>query len=337
MAEPTISVLLLRHVANCVELTGRASEPLLEEFGLGKDLLEDREATLPLRTFLAFFESAAEFANNRHFGLHAGRIASADSLGPLSFLFLSAPTLGEAFSAFVHYLGVMQQSARNSISVGPDTATFEYGVRDTSLGARRQDAEYSIAVTYTLARNYCGGRLDLREVCFEHAQVGDYLTYRDFFDCDVFFDRPRNSISFDAADLTRRGRELSGDLFPILVDHLQSKAEDEAGPATLVERLEDWLQMRAVSAPPKVEDAAAALGLSVHALQRRLAKDGQTFRDMAQHHRMQQACHLLAESDRSIADIALSVGYSESASFIRAFKAQCGNTPERYRRMTAES
>ena len=133
-------------------------------------------------------------------------------------------------------------------------------------------------------------------------------------------------------NLARTGQVLSGDLFPILVDHLQSKSVNEDRPSTLIEHLEDWFHTRPPSHPPSVEEAAGVLGLSVPGLQRRLAKHGRTFRELAQRHRMQQACRLLTESDRSIADIALATGYSESASFIRAFRTHHGITPERYRR-----
>jgi AraC-like DNA-binding protein len=331
MAEPTISVLFLRHVANCVELTGRPCEPLLAEFGLQRQMLEDRKASIPLKDFLRFFERAADYSRNPHFGLQAGRLASSDSLGPLSFLFLSAPHLEKAFRAFVRYLETMQQAARNAFAVAGNMATFTYLIMDPALGARRQDAEYSIGTTYTLAKTYCGGEMSLREVCFEHSRAGDYARYRDFFQCDVFFDQPCNSISFDADLLQMPGRILSAELFPILVDHLQSKASppDEGDVAA---RLQRWLAAADTSGPLKLDDAARALGLSAHSLQRRLQEQGLVWRDLLQRRRMEAARRLLLESRRSIADVALAVGYAESASFIRAFKAGIGATPARFRK-----
>ena len=98
MPDPSISAQFLRHVANCVELTGRAPDGLLTNIGLTRGELDDPERLIRLADFLSFFEDAAVLARNPHFGLHAGRLAGSDSLGPLSFLFLSAPTLRQAFA-----------------------------------------------------------------------------------------------------------------------------------------------------------------------------------------------------------------------------------------------
>jgi len=332
MAGPTISALFLRHIANCVELAGRPCEPLLAEYGLRRLTLEDREATIPLADFLRFFERAAHYSGNAHFGLQAGRLASPDSLGPLSFLFLSAPSLGEAFRAFVRYLDTMQQSARNAFHIADGAATFEYLILDPNLGVRRQDAEYSISATYTLAKNYCGGRLELREVCFEHSQAGDYARYRDFFGCEVFFDQGCNSISFDCRLLDQQGHMLSAELFPILVDHLQRKAGLQPGDGDHVAMLEGWLAAADISRPLTLADAAQAIGVSSQCLQRRLQEHGLAWRDLLHRRRMEAGTRLLIESRRSIADIAIATGYAESASFIRAFKADTGETPARFRK-----
>ena len=331
MSEPTISVLILRHIANCVELTGRPCAPLLAQVGLDRRGLEDREATIPLRDFLHFFERAATYAENPHFGLQAGRLAGSDSLGPLSFLFLSAPTLDHAFGAFVRYLETMQQAARNTIAQAGGLATFEYQILDPALGVRRQDAEYSLSATYTLAKNFCGGRLPLREVWFEHGQEGDYSIYRDFFGCEVFFDQPCNTLVFAADLLALEGRSLSADLFPILVDHLQRKSTGLGHAGDVIALLNDWLAASDVSRPLRLGDAAGALDLPVQSLQRRLNHAGSSWRELLHRRRVEAAKRLLLESRRSVADIALATGYAESASFIRAFRKETGLTPARFR------
>jgi len=331
MAGPTISVLFLRHIVNCFELTGRPRAPMLAEFGLHPSLLDDREATIPLAQFLQLLEHAARCSANPHFGLQSGRLAGSDSLGPLSFLFLSAPTLGDAFRSFVRYLDTMQQGVRNAFAVESGRAMFEYSILDPSFGMRRQDAEYSIGATYTLAKNYCGGQLELAEVCFEHPRAVAYSRYRDFFNCDVFFEQPRNSITFDAAILNQPGKILSADLFPILVDHLQRKAAAQCDPADLLGMLENWLASADISRPLGLEDGALEVGCSPKKIQRHLSQRGATWRGLLHKRRIAAAERLLLESHRSVADVALATGYAESASFIRAFKAASGMTPARYR------
>lgn len=331
MAEPTISAQFLRHVANCVELTGHSAAGLLERIAVTRELLEDPDGLIPLAHFVLFFEEAAALVRNPHFGLHAGRLAGSDSIGPLSFLFLSAPDLRTAFASFARYLSTFQQASRHQFKDEGSRATFTYGLVDQSLTRRRQDAEYSIGAMFSLARQFTGGEIEFREVRFEHERVGDYARYRDFFGCDVFFEQDCNAITMDGRYLDARGRVLSPSLHPILEEHLQRIAGRES-VASLGDRLRAMIEQAPFDAPPDLSEAALRLHLSVPTLHRRLAAEGTGWRKLVNGHRMETAARLLRTSRRNVSAIALDVGFAESASFTRAFARHFGVSPGRYRK-----
>lgn len=331
MAEPTISAQFLRHVANCVELTGHSAAGLLERIAVTRELLEDPDGLIPLAHFVLFFEEAAALVRNPHFGLHAGRLAGSDSIGPLSFLFLSAPDLRTAFASFARYLSTFQQASRHQFKDEGSRATFTYGLVDQSLTRRRQDAEYSIGAMFSLARQFTGGEIEFREVRFEHERVGDYARYRDFFGCDVFFEQDCNAITMDGRYLDARGRVLSPSLHPILEEHLQRIAGRESA-ASLGDRLRAMIEQAPFDAPPDLSEAALRLHLSVPTLHRRLAAEGTGWRKLVNGHRMETAARLLRTSRRNVSAIALDVGFAESASFTRAFARHFGVSPGRYRK-----
>ena len=326
MAEPVIAAQFLRHVANCLELTGRSAAGLLAELGLDRDAIEGADTEIPLWQFLTFFERAASLARNPSFGLHAGRLVGSDSIGPLSFLFLSAPDLATAFASFTRYLDTMQQASRNRFVIEGDHAMFEYRVIDPALPQRRQDAEYSISAMFSLARQYTGGALDLREVRFEHERVGAYAVYRDYFGCDVFFEQDTNLLVFGAHHLAHRGRVLSPVLHPIMEDHLRRRA-DSGAEGTVIDRVRAMIANAPPAHPPHVDEVAARLGISVPTLHRRLRASGHSWRALRDDHRMAAALRMLRETGRSVADVALAVGYAENASFSRAFARHFGHTP----------
>ena len=60
---------------------------------------------------------------------------------------------------------------------------------------------------------------------------------------------------------------------------------------------------------------------------------GSTIKRYMQEARMQEAARLLAETNRSVADIALSVGYESQSKFGNVFKRKYGHTPLEYRRL----
>ena len=334
ISEPKISAQFLRHVANCIELTGHSAAMLLGKIAVTRTMLEDPDGLIPLAHFVSFFEDAAELVRNPHFGLHAGRLAGSDSLGPLSFLFLSAPDLRTAFASFTRYLSAMQQASRNHFADEGQWATFSYGVLDQSLTRRRQDAEYSIGAMFSLARQYTGGDIELREVRFEHARVGDYARYRDYFGCDVFFEQDCNALMLEGRYLAVRGRVLSPSLHPILEEHLRRMAGRDAARSFALQ-ITALIEAAPLDAPPTIIGAARLLGMSVPTLHRRLRACGTGWRALLHEHRMVAAARLLRESRRNISAIALAVGFAESASFTRSFARRFGISPGRYRALEA--
>jgi AraC-like DNA-binding protein len=326
MAEPVIAAQFLRHVANCLELTGRSAAGLLAELGLDRDAIEGADTAIALRQFLVFFERAAQLSRNPSFGLHAGRLVGSDSIGPLSFLFLSAPDLATAFASFTRYLDTMQQASSNRFVIHGDRATFEYKVIDPAMPLRRQDAEYSISAMFSLARQYTGGAIELSEVRFEHERAGAYGLYRDYFGCDVFFEQDTNLMAFPAHHLAHRGRVLSPVLHPIIEDHLRRRA-DSGGEGGVIDRIRAMIANAPLDAPPQIAEVAARLGLSLPTLHRRLRAHGTSWRALHADHRMAAAARMLRETGRSVADVALAVGYAESASFSRAFTRHFGQGP----------
>ena len=83
---------------------------------------------------------------------------------------------------------------------------------------------------------------------------------------------------------------------------------------------------------PKIETLAEIAGLSVRSLQRRLAKNGLSYSEIVDQARYQAATRLIADADNRVTDIAMDLGYSDSAHFTRAFKRWAGIPPREYRR-----
>ena len=80
------------------------------------------------------------------------------------------------------------------------------------------------------------------------------------------------------------------------------------------------------------EDIAKELFMSVRTLHRLLRREGITFREIANEANTLRAKRLLEQSKLSMSQIALELGYSDSANFTRAFRNQTGTTPSEYRK-----
>lgn len=84
-----------------------------------------------------------------------------------------------------------------------------------------------------------------------------------------------------------------------------------------------------------LERTAIQLGMSPRSLQRHLAAMGTSYTDMVAEVRFDTACHLLLQSDESISEIALRLGYAGTSSFSRVFMRWTKIQPVTYRRQRA--
>jgi AraC-like DNA-binding protein len=98
-------------------------------------------------------------------------------------------------------------------------------------------------------------------------------------------------------------------------------------PAAEVAR---WLT-RDATATPRAADAAAALGLSLRTLQRRLTLAGISFSELLGEVRVRMAAAWLARGAPTLAEIGFLCGYADQAHFTREFTRRAGMPPARYR------
>ena len=81
-----------------------------------------------------------------------------------------------------------------------------------------------------------------------------------------------------------------------------------------------------------IEDVAQAMAMSPRSLRRKLTAEGHSFRQLVEAERQQLAEHLLTNSQMTIEEMALHLGYADTASFNRAFRRWLETSPGEYRR-----
>lgn len=82
---------------------------------------------------------------------------------------------------------------------------------------------------------------------------------------------------------------------------------------------------------PSLEEAGEITGASQRTVKRRLFEEGITYRELLDRIRFRAARKMLGNTNLSVRDIALELGYSGPNNFIRAFKRIAGVTPSEYR------
>ena len=79
------------------------------------------------------------------------------------------------------------------------------------------------------------------------------------------------------------------------------------------------------------DQIARSLALSKRSLQRRLAEEGFSFKDMLEDTRRAMALNYLSNTEMSVQEIAYLLGFRDPSSFFRAFRSWTGSTPQAIR------
>lgn len=81
-----------------------------------------------------------------------------------------------------------------------------------------------------------------------------------------------------------------------------------------------------------LDEVAAAIAVSPRTLRRKLEREGKSFRELVDEERCQLACHLLTGTQMKLDEMAIHLGYTDTASFTRAFKRWKNCAPGEYRK-----
>ena len=81
-----------------------------------------------------------------------------------------------------------------------------------------------------------------------------------------------------------------------------------------------------------LDEIAQALAISTRSLRRKLEQEGTSFRALLEEERKQIAIQLLSNSEMKLDELAIHLGYTDTASFTRAFRRWLGCSPGEYRR-----
>ena len=101
--------------------------------------------------------------------------------------------------------------------------------------------------------------------------------------------------------------------------------------ASVTERIRRVLRRYLAEEMPSLEQICTLLDTTPQTLRRRLQREGQGYQLIKDALRRDVAVEYLTQSDLSLPDIALKVGFSEVSTFHRAFKVWTGLTPGAYR------
>jgi len=317
------------------EQDATASDAVLAAAGLDSQQLRDPDFLLGFAQFDALFAGLARLTGRDDLGFDLGLALDRASHGALGLALSRCTSVGDMLLLIARHSRLMTPSFVLEFRRGADAGELLWRPA-SGMSAAMLHAFYDIHVVslYRVLADLLGDRLMHYEAELPMARPRHAGRYRAL---------PRIRVSFAPQPLPEVRTRFPAALLdlPLAVSTDEAAAAPDA--AALVELSHrfgpsdgwsDWLRLmlrEADGVQPTQAELARLLNVSAHTLARYLAKEGNSFRQIAVSVRHQRACGLLRSSTLSLAAISERLGYGDSSNFIHAFRRVEGIAPASYR------
>lgn len=317
------------NISNLVQTLGFDPKPVFESAGFRPDDFANTEYRVSFAKCGDLLGACASSTGRENFGLLLGQMASLSHLGIPGFLAMTAATVGEALVALVNNLDLHDDGGSCSLLNENDYCRLSYMVHLPDVAGLDQIYDFTTAIMYRTMRLLCGNDWNATQVLALRSRPVETTPWSSYYRAAVLYDSEVCGIVFPKHNL-----ELSPPSADrLLHHHLELEAEmfHKVHTNDIHQVLPAILQRGLLISRYSASDIAKALRLQERTLQRHLKATGTSFRIELDAARESLSKQLLENSSRPINEIATSIGYSGSSSFVRAFHRWTGVTPAAWR------
>jgi AraC-like DNA-binding protein len=313
------------------ETRGVTTADLLEGAGLTREIIEDPDARIPAPTVLAIWEALRSRTDDPTLQLGAPMNLPFGAYRVIDYLVAASRTVGEGVERFARFFRLIADAV--VLCVERDGQAHRLRLEMAGGGAVPPVyVDYVFAALVGRLRMRVRPELRVARLELARPEPPETRAYREFFRCPVRFGVALDRLCFDDAEWTAPLGHADEALARLLEEHARMLAqrmpEPFAGFRSEVEQAIAGLLPERRSAA----DVARTLFVSVRTLQRKLAAEGVTFREVHDAAVMRLAMSWLSDPKVSVAEVAFLLGFSEPSSFNRAFRRWTGDAPGTWRR-----
>jgi AraC-like DNA-binding protein len=323
-AEPTFAVRACLPFFQLLVQRGLLPPSFLESFE--KTRPDDRIA---LRAALGMLENGVALSGDPDLGLHAALNLRIDT-PLLEYVSVSCSTMREALETFGRYVMLVNDALDVRLECTGSRAQLEFRSR-VPLG--RAAVDFQMASFHLARLRWEPTHLDRRqeELCFPHPKPADTQVYRRVFGAaELRFAAPFAGLVFPAHWLDRPMFSADETLHALLVRTVEEQVTDLPSRLALTQRVRALLREAVARGDGSAEYVARHLHMSRRTLSRRLEQEGTSFKLLLDQTRCGFAMRYLRFEQLPVNEVAVRLGYSETASFYKAFRRWFGTTPGRY-------
>jgi AraC-like DNA-binding protein len=328
MADLTASAGLVCGLFDFAVTRGADRRMLAARAGIDERALEDADARIPFDVYVALVREASVLCGDPALALHYGESVDMSEVSIVGLIMNASETMAEAF-------GQLQRFSQLALEVEGVGERFGVAVRDDGLwivDQRLNPNEFPQLSEITFSRLACGPRRFLPqshilEVHFTHPAPPYRREYERVFDCKVVFDSDWNAMRMHPEAATWRVALQPRYVFGVLTERADMLMQSLNDSRTTRAQVEGVILPILHKGDATADAVASLMGFSRQTLFRRLKEESVTFEEVLDELRHRMALHYLQGKRASVNEVAYLVGFSDRASFSRAFKRWTGRSP----------
>lgn len=307
---------------------GANPQSLLSEAGISSAQLRKPEALVSYVRVADLLDITAIETKDPFFSLRLASTQQVTALGDLLMLSSQQVTLQSALETLLKHIRIHA----NGLHLTPLTLdkltqiaiTYEF----SNASGLVQLNQLSAAQAFNAARTLMGG--DARKIRIALTQHEPSVHYRpvETLHKSILFNSRFDGIQFPTAAL---GNKTAQDA-TVIKEYLGKKMKllEDLYPQDIKAQVGHIITDLLSSNECSIERVASTLNVSPRVLQKKLQEQGTRFSDILQETRLRLAIQLLETNSFTIEEIALNLGYAETAVFSRSFKAWTGYSPKQW-------
>ena len=327
---------LTRVVMDYVGTQGHDSAPIQQALGLNTDQLADPTQRVPTSRLIQALNVASSLCGDPSTAVRVAQTIRPAHLGALGYALSSSPTVSQAITLYERMHRLICNQSQINLQMRPHameiTCDWLDGPvpRDTQLWAFISSARLSFS-RWVIGRQLVPMQVDLPCPPPGHPQA--LAALQGHLGCPVHFEAhiPRELLPLEWLGMHMPSADpVMHRMMTSMSDQLLSAHQEGGEAVTVLMRQLIALSLNQGLAPSleaMLPDLRAAGCTSVRQLQRRLAEQGLSFKELVEQVRKEQVLNDLRHTELPLSVVAQRAAYAEPASFHRAVKRWTGTTP----------
>ncbi|MFC9806981.1 AraC family transcriptional regulator [Streptomyces griseoaurantiacus] len=324
---PTAHVSVARLLVTGLEGTGGDGVALARRAGLPEQVPDNDDARVPTDHLSRLWRLGLGANDDPCLGVKAAGRWRFGRLRLMDYLVANAQTVTEMFTVMQQYSALLN-TAPNEIrltggagttgSTGKGTVTYQIRSGDPDVDAMA--SQYAMATVLFRARYVAGREIRPLHVGLTSGPPAQHRELADRFGARrLDFGADATTMTLASADLSLPLPDADARLGAVLRQHAADVIAAQARPSPWSDRLRQVIVAQLAGGGLSLQAVARALALSPRSLQRRLAEEGTTWRDLVETVRHDRATALLA-GGATRKEVAARLGFSDTRALRAALR-----------------